>query len=175
MSSIDSILAKAKPATAAVKLCVDGSLMADIDLLNDELAEYAEWTQGSLSDKDPRTDIRKRLDDLREQARQDDRSQVFRFRSLGDIEWSDLLAAHPPRPDVEDEVRWNSTTFPAALVAASAVDPELTVADVEKLWGIFNAWQRDTLFTTAYSANMRGVDIPFSPASSGEEASTGKN
>lgn len=176
MSAIDEILRKAKPATAGVRICLDGSLLGEIDLLEDRLSELAGWEPVSLSDPDPRTELRAKLQELKDQARADQNQQEFRFQALGDKAWSDLLAAHPAREDNEEDAgRWDSTTFPAALVAAASVDPVMQVEDVERLWAVLNGHSRNLLFTTAYSANVRSVDVPFSPGSSGAADATARS
>jgi len=164
MSAIEDLLAKVKPATASVKVCLRGDLMGDLDIVNDDLTELDGWESSSLSDVDPRADLLARKRELQEQMR--DESQVFTFQGIGDKNWSDLLAAHAPREGKEDEENFNPETFAPALLAASSVEPKMTEDQVKRLFDNFTLTQRNTLFAAAYSANTRGVDIPFLSASS---------
>lgn len=167
---IAALLAKVKPATAAVRMCLAGDLLAERDLLRDELAQHDGWEPGDLSAADPRTALREQLSALEERMRAN--TAEFRFQALGEKAWSDLLAVHPAREGKDEQ--WDSGTFPMALLAASAVEPAMTVADVEQLFDAFNLDQRSNLFHAAYSANIRGVDIPFSSASYAAGGDTAK-
>jgi len=172
MTAIEDLLAKVKPATASVRVCLRGDLLGDLDLINDDLEQYDEWEPASMSDSDPRTELRARKAELEDQMRE--ASASFRFQSIGDKAWSDLLAAHPAREGKQDEENWDATTFPAALIAASAVEPTMTVAQAEALLDGFTLNQRNSIFQTAMSACMRGVSIPFMPPSSADPVSTAK-
>lgn len=171
MSAIDDLLKKVKPATASVELCLRGDLLGDIDLIDDELDRLKDWEPESLSDADPRKALEARRRELQDQMAEE--SQIFRFQSVGDKTWSDLLAEHPA-PEGSDG-KWDPQTYPAALVAASSVEPKMSVEDVERLFDAFNMSQRNTLFSAAWSANQRGVDIPFSQGSFDVGASTAKS
>jgi hypothetical protein len=59
-------------------------------------------------------------------------------------------------------------------VAASAIEPEMTLNDVEALFEIVNASQRGELWTGAYGAQVRETKIPFSPADSRSSLSSGE-
>lgn len=172
MSAIDDLLAKVKPATASVRVCLRGDLLGDLDLINDDLDQYDEWEPSSMSDPDPRTELKARKAELEAQMRAE--SAVFRFRSIGDKAWSDLLAAHPPRKGKEEDENWDPTTFPTALIAVSAVEPVMTVEQAGKLMDGFTLNQRNTVMAAAYSANVRGVDVPFLQPSSDAALTTAK-
>jgi hypothetical protein len=61
----------------------------------------------------------------------------FRFRSIGKRAWADLLAAHPPTREqkkADPRVDHNPDTFPAAAIAASCVDPVLTLDKIGGRW-----------------------------------------
>ena len=165
-SNIDALLAKVKPATAAVRMCLAGDLLAQRDLIQDELLQFDGWEPEDLSAPDPRTALRSRLKAVEAEMRSN--TATFQFRAVGEKAWSDLLAAHPPREDKKE--MWDPATFPTALIAASAVDPIMTPDEAGRLLEAFNLDQRNTLFGAAYSANIRGVDIPFSSASYDAEA-----
>jgi len=159
MSAIEDLLAKVKPATASVRVCLRGDLLGDLDLVNDDLDQYEGWEPSSMSDPDPRTKLRASKAELEAEMRA--ASATFRFKSIGDKAWSDLLAAHPPREGKDDDESFDPTSFPTALLAAAAVEPTMTVEQAATLLDGFTLSQRNTVFGAAYSANVRGVDIPF--------------
>jgi hypothetical protein len=159
MSSIDDILTQVKPATASVRVCLDGDLLGDLDLINEDLAQYDGWESDSLSDVDPRAKLKARKAELEALIRA--KSATFRFHNIGDKPWSDLHAAHPPTEGKEDSEDFDPATFPTALIAAAAVDPVMTLEQAGALMDKFTLTQRNMLFGTAYRANIRGVDVPF--------------
>lgn len=159
MSAIEDLLKQVKPATASVRVCLRGDLLGDLDLVNDDLEQYDGWEPSSMSDPDPRTDLKARKAELEAQMRAE--SAVFRFKAIGDKAWSDLLAAHPPREGKEEEENWDATTFPTALLAASAVEPAMTIEQAGQLMDGLTLNQRNTLFGASMSACVREVSIPF--------------
>lgn len=159
MGAIEDLLAKVKPATASVRVCLRGDLLGELDLINDDLTQYDGWEQTGMG-ADPRTDLQARKTVLESEMRDD--SAVFTFETIGDKPWSDLLAAHPAREGQGEVENFNPDTFPVALLAASSVEPKMTAEQVGVLFDSFTLSQRNGLFGAAYSANVRGVDIPFS-------------
>jgi hypothetical protein len=103
------------------------------------------------------------------EARMVEHTIPFRLRALGPKDWSDLIAAHPPRPDTDEQTFgervFNTETYPPALIAACCFDPAMTVDQVRELFEVLNEGQRNALFNGAWRANM-GIDVPFSPAAS---------
>ena len=94
----------------------------------------------------------------------------FRFRSIGHRAWADLLAAHPPTRDQSRAaplVDFNPDTFPVAAIAASCVEPEMTVDEAQRLDRALNQTQFDTLWTAVLDANMGGGSDPKSVLAAG--------
>lgn len=162
MTAIEDLLAKVKPATASVRVCLRGDLLGELDLINFDLEPLQNWEPSSLSDPDPRTELLEQKDNLEKLMRTD--SATFTFTNIGDKPWSDLMAAHPsPKDDKgNDKFDYDPQTFPVSLVAAASVDPKMTQTQAEKLFDNFTLTQRNIVFSCAYRANVRGVDIPFS-------------
>lgn len=168
--AIAALLKQVKPAQASIRLCLRGDLLGQLDLIRDDLGRHDGWTPDALSDTDPRVELRADLAALEQEMR--DATAVFTFQSIGDKAWSDLLAAHPAREGQEES--FDPATFPVALIAASGMDPVMTEDDVRELFDVFTLQQRNALFSAAYSANIRGVDIPFLSASFDVEAVTAR-
>lgn len=60
----------------------------------------------------------------------------FRFRSIGHRAWADLLAKHPPKKahlEMDRRLDHNPETFPFEAIAASCVEPMMTVEQVRQL------------------------------------------
>lgn len=175
MTDIDAWISEIKPAEASVELCLRGDLLSEFDTARRELEEFEDWKPGSLSDADPRTEIRARLAGLREQMRAS--TKTFVFRAIGDQASSDLLAKHPsPKNEKGEELyAFNPQTYPVAMVAACAVQPSISPKQAEQLFDKLNLDQRNRLFDGAMRANNREVDIPFYAAGSEPADSTAPN
>ncbi|MFD5675618.1 hypothetical protein [Streptomyces sp. NPDC127040] len=163
MADIADILKKAKRREKVIRICLAGDKLVELDEVERQLAGLGKaWEPGSLADADPRKELAEKVAALRTEIRESE--QPFRFRALGDKEWSDLLAAHPS-PD-KDKV-WDPETFGPALIAECAVDPVMSAEQVKELFEILNGAQRDELWRGAYEVNTEAGSIPFSLAGSG--------
>jgi hypothetical protein len=85
------------------------------------------------------------------------------FQNLPPDEFEELVAAHPPGKDQPKSDEW-SPSFRAALIAACAVDSDMTEAEwqAELASERWNDADRTALFSAALSANVtaRSVSIP---------------
>lgn len=160
---IDDILALAKPREAEVRLCVAGDLAATADRLAADLeALGSRFEPSSLAESDPRAALQAELDAVHEKMRQSE--VVFRFRALGKLAYSNLLAEHPARP-AEDEA-WNNLTYPQALVTACCIEPAMTAEQYDALSEVLNQNQRNKLFNAAWAAQVGETRVPISRAAS---------
>lgn len=149
-----------------VEVCLDGALSAEVEHAERELARLGRWEPTTLSESDPRAELRERLDRLR--AEQRESVHEFRFRALSARDYSDLLSQHRPREeDKADGLRFNVETFPTALIAACCVDPEMTEDEAGELLEELSSGQRDQLFAAAWAANEQAVSVPFWSSASG--------
>lgn len=171
MSDIADILAEAEnPAYTRV-------VVARILLRQDLLAEHEELEadlaaalQGDLRENRSPTApvISARIVEL--EAEIEAAKREFRFRSIGHRAWADLMADHPPTKDQLKSfprIDHNPETFPVAAIAASCVDPVMTVADATTLERVLNDTQFNVLLVKCVEANTGGVDTPKSAAASG--------
>lgn len=86
------------------------------------------------------------------------------FHNLPADAFEDLIGAHPPQKDKKDTDTWDARTFRPALIAACAVDSDMT----EQEWAEELASERwneadvDAIFMAALSANVtpRSVTVP---------------
>lgn len=163
MPDINEILKRAKPREKTVPICLAGDELAEIERLEQELANLpASWRADSLAAKDPGEAIRKKIETVKARMR---KAEVpFRLRALGDKAWSDLVAAHPSKNKHE---AWDPETFPKALLAVCCVDPVMTADQVGELFEVLNMGQREELCQAAYDVNAEATSIPFSLSASG--------
>lgn len=165
MSDIEAIISSAKRAEKTVRICVRGDLNARIDELEQQLADAQGWKKQTFADASPLRDLAEQIEAARREMHEHE--HAFTFRALPPKEWSDLLAEHPARDsDTEKGYTFNLESFPAAAVSACAVDPVMTVEQVDRLVEVLNQGQWDDLFTTVWRVNVRATDIPFSLAAS---------
>lgn len=92
-------------------------------------------------------------------------SYRIRFRNLPPDEFEALVAAHPPTKAQQDEGdMWDRTTFTPALLAACAVDSDMTEKDWtdELARPSWSRADRDQVFMAALTANVlpRSVTVP---------------
>ncbi|TXS35716.1 hypothetical protein [Streptomyces sp. OR43] len=169
MPDIKALLAKAKPRERTVKIMLDGALAGEIERLEAELVEASEdWQPSDLTESHPGGVIAQQIAELREKAREAEAE--FKFRYIGDEEYSSLLAAHP---STSKEELFDSDSFPRALIAASCVDPVMTVDDTKDLFKVINQGQIQALFDAAWDVHNSSSLVPFSLAASALLAAVG--
>lgn len=158
MTTAKDVLSKAKRKESTLRLYLDGPAEAEFHTLDAELTRRT--TAEDWQTDDPFTEAGELADRITAAAtRMEESAVLFRFRSLGRLEWDALLDAHPGRTDAE---RFNMATFPVALTAASLADPEMTEAEVEELFDLLNEGQRDEMFGAAFTVNQESTSVPFS-------------
>lgn len=107
-----------------------------------------------------------------------DSALTFKFGALSYRQWADILAAHPPtKAQLRDTSErsgssWvsrpvldhNPDTFPPALVAACAIEPEMTVDQVKELADELGPDQFELLYNACKEVNRGGETLPKSLA-----------
>lgn len=81
------------------------------------------------------------------------------FRALPRKQYRILVDEHPPRDGKTED--WNADTFPPALIAACAVDPQFTV---EQATEVMDEWETDDasrIFLTCFYLNERSDKLGF--------------
>ena len=93
----------------------------------------------------------------------------FRFKGIGRRQWADLLAEHPPTKQQKllDRNAPYDDTFEYAAIAASCVQPAMTVEQVRALdaSGAVDVQGWNELWSSCLRANVREA-VPNSPAAS---------
>ncbi len=94
----------------------------------------------------------------------DDQKVSILFRAIGSKAYDDLLGSHPPsKRDKEIGGVWNSDTFPPSLIAACAVEPEISEEAAKEIFASED-WSRGELmdmFMKVVTLNSEGMNIPF--------------
>ena len=163
------IMAKARPAERVVRICLAGDLVAERQLLEQQINELAQTIRAqarnndgnpdaALADTDPLADLQDQLVDVMDRMR--DSYATFRFRALPRSVWDAL------RKKFEDAAgKLDMEGIAVPVTAASSLEPKLTEDEVVGLFEVLNDDQRQDLFAAAWSANTGAVDVPFSSPS----------
>lgn len=152
------ILATVKPVEKSVTLCLAGDLQARFEDLERRLSAAVRSPHATLGSGEEERRLADAIQAVR--AEMAEQEVTFHFRALSARKWSDLMAEHPGRSG-KDEA-FNVDTFPDALIAACAVDPEMTPEEVKELGDSLSNAQFSTLFDCAWGCNQSALDVPFS-------------
>lgn len=165
MASIDDILTVAEDPThrrtATVRVLLHQELEARHRAL--ELELVAAIDEDARLNRDPvAPDVAQKIRDL--EVELDAAKVPFTFRAIGKRAWADLLAAHAPTPEQRQTGRaeFNPETFPAAAIAASAIDPEISPPAAARLEAALNSSQFDLLWGAVLDVNIGGLQSPKS-------------
>lgn len=132
---VDALIDGYEPRVESVQICLRQDLLAEHRRLEQDLV--AASASASDSDSDP-TEIAEQVAAV--EAELASASTTFRFQALGREDYANLIAAHAPtkeQREADKGLDHNPETFPAALIAASSIDPKLTEAQagrIEKKW-----------------------------------------
>lgn len=87
----------------------------------------------------------------------------FVFQSIGRQAWTKLLAEHPPTDEHRDlGSDHNPETFPPAALAASSVEPKMSVETATGMFDELNLSQWNRLWSAVLTANLGGGESPKS-------------
>ncbi len=164
--TISDIIRDKKPNTKTVDIVLDSDLAGEIQLKEHELAQMRVRKGRSLADGvGP---LQEELDALYEQAA--DIAITFTFTDVGRKSFEELLMGHPPTKDQKDHVaatgggilEFNIDTFPPALLALAASDPEMTLEEATEIFDNWGSGDAEILFSTALLVCRERTSIPLS-------------
>ncbi len=156
----DDINARRKARETVTWVVLDHDLVARMDEVKRDLrvAELADQREN----RNPEAPgLRIELERL--EAEIVDAAVPFRFRALPRKQYRALLDDHK---DDTGEKRWDPDTFPPALIAACAADPEMTLEQAQTVYDEWDENQASALFAAAYMVNEGESKVPFSVRSS---------
>lgn len=94
---------------------------------------------------------------------------VVKLRAIGSKAYDVLVGMHPPTAEQKKEgAAYNPDSFGPALIAACALEPQMTPNEAKELWES-EEWSRGEvmeLFVAAVEVNSRGLDVPFTETAS---------
>ncbi len=172
MQTMANIIAKKRGVTKKATLQIDGEIAVEILELRAQIT-IAEQFDRRHNEPDTAPKLQEKLDEIVEQSR--DTEITFTFKAIGRIAYDDLVSdpANVPSEDQKKEgAQFNPETFPPALVAAAAVDPEISLEEAVEIFGDseWNGAELQKLFFAALEVNTETGDIPLSRVGSSETA-----
>lgn len=174
MATFDDILKGTKLPEDSVEICLRGDLTRRHEDLGRDLEEAQETERkgSSLADGGGARKVAQEIQAVEAEMRQ--HTHPFGFRALPSREYRELVAQHPRREDDDLDGLYgvNMNTFPAVLISACAIDPPMTVEQVEELLAVLTEGQMMDLFICAANLNRGKVDVPKSVAASAILASS---
>lgn len=163
MADIKAVLAKAQPRQETVRLCLRGDLIHDHRQLQDELAE-AERLDAMSNEPDLAPEVAQKIVDLEVQIRAEE--VEFTFQSIGRRAWSDLMAQYPPSKAEQRIGAEFNEDFISAAVAASCVEPQMSLDDARLLEEAVTVGQWAELWQACVLANGGSGSVGESKAAS---------
>lgn len=169
--TIDDIIARKKPRTRSLWVCIDGDLVSEIERLEAEVSREERVDQREHR-RPVAPQIRAKLDKLRE--RRDEAAVEFTFSAIPKREYRRLIDEHP---DPDGKLRWHEDTFAPALIAACAVEPAIPLDRAETICDEWGESEYTQLFHAALMVNAEESQVPFSvrstePTPDSESSST---
>lgn len=157
---------------AQVSVCFDRALLSELEAAEAELVQVP--VTGTLGDE--RTALTAHVDQLKETIRE--KSRVLVFEGIGRKAWRDIQAEHPPTEAQRKEygafLDHDPESFPAAAMAASCLEPGLSVEEAQWLCDEMPVSVVDRVWSTCLRANVTGSRDPFEDASAPVRAGTRK-
>lgn len=171
-ATFDHLRSRKKPMVKRVTICLDPDLAAALDEARSEHDVAKVRYETKPTDAERATALETAEAALAEATQAVEAEAVtFVFKGLGRRRYDDLISAHPPTEDQRKkhkrqtggDLEWDPEKFPVAVVAASLVEPHLTVDQVAELWNddTWNSAELMELFWAAINVNQqrRVVDL----------------
>ena len=167
-----NIIKKKRGVTKKATLQIDGEIAVEILELRAQIA-IAEQFDRRHNEDDTAPKLQAKLDQLIENSK--DTEITFVFKAIGRIAYDKIVedpANVPSEEQKKEGAQFNPETFPPALVAAAAVDPEISVEEAVEIFGDseWNGAELQKLFFAALEVNTETGDIPLSKGGSSETA-----
>ncbi len=164
------IIAKKRGVTKLVTIQLDGEVASNLVILNSKHAAAVVYdTNHNEADTAPAA--QEEIDDLIEASR--DTEVVFVFKAIGAPNYDALLLLPENQPSEELKKQgadFDPDHFPAAIVAASCIDPEMTLEEALTIYNdpAWNGAELQKLFFGALEVNTELADIPLSKGDTSE-------
>ena len=138
------------------------SLLADHAAADEELRQAID--EDSRENREPLAPaLARRVRELEDQMEAAKTS--FTFRAIGRKAWADLVAKHPPTKaqlKVDPQADVDPESFPVAAIAASCVEPALTLEQAQRIESAVTDVQWRVLYGACLTVNVGTSDLPKS-------------
>ena len=162
MTSIDDLLAEVSAREVTVRVLLRQDMLAEHARMDAELIDAL--NTDAKENRDPLgPPLARKL--VAFEAEIDAAKRAFTFKAIGKRKWADLIAKHQPTKEqtrANPRLDHNPDTFPAAAVAASCVEPVMTLDQATALETALNLAVFDQLWAACLEANVGGGDSPKS-------------
>lgn len=160
--TVDELLAECAPREAIARVLLRQELVAQHAVLQADFERELLIDNGE--NRDP---VAPHIADqiVALEAEMETARRPFKFRAIGKRKWADLMASHAPTKEQrKDNMRLdhNPETFPAAAIAASCVEPVLTLDQVNKFEDRLDLSQWMLLWNACLDANLGDGGLPKS-------------
>ena len=159
--SMEDLISSAKPPMRSATICMDQSLQAEHDELSEELDHVRRSNPTKMGDTSEGHELAERIGQL-EEAMQE-HLQTFRFKGLSKNALNVIYKRFPPK---EKGNLWDPESGGFALVAASAVEPQMTEDQAKRLFDAISDGQADLLIGAAWLASKGSHSVPLSASAS---------
>lgn len=171
--SIEEVLGAIKVPVRSVSICLDGDLRAEHDDLNRELERLRRNSGGKMADGVEAMQVAERIKAV--EAQMHESETTFKFRGLTKNAIRRLFEQFPPPDPNPDNLRWDIHGGASTLLAESAVEPTMTVAQAEKLADSVDDGVWTELVNAAWVASTGSTTVPFSVRASAMTSDSGSN
>lgn len=149
-TSVGEFLGGYRPPRFSITINARADLQDRLSKLDDELVQIKR--SDALNDPRP-GEIVAEMQELHEELSASEFE--FTFESIGSFRYSKLAEAHPPLPaERANGVQVHGPTFFPALLAACAVQPQMTSAEASEMRVVLSDAQWSKLVNTALAVNL---------------------
>jgi hypothetical protein len=155
--SIDDLIGRVKMPVRSVAICLDADLQAEHDELTEQLEIARRENITKMGDTVKGKALADRIGELEAAMRESE--QRFRFKGLNKNALNVLYKRFPTKSPGQ---LWDIEEGAYALLAATAVEPEMTEAQASQLLDAVSQGQADALVSCAWAAATGSSSVPLS-------------
>lgn len=159
--NIDDLIGRVKVPVRSVTICLDGDLQAEHDDLTARLDLVRRENPATMGGTSEGKEIAERIGEIEEQMRSSE--VTFKFKGLNKNALNVLYKRFPAK---DKNMVWDPESGAAALLAASAVGPEMDEKQAERLLEAISQGQADKLVGCAWVAATGSSAVPLSQRAS---------
>ena len=164
--SFDQVWSKRTKDRVPVSVCFDRALLGEFEIAEQNLKEAKASSNGNLGSGIG--ELQAEVAELRGLIKKATVRLVF--ENIGMRRWRSIMAAHPPTNEQKAEaakqevpVQFNIETFPAAAMAASCVEPGLSIEQAQEMMDELPETVFTRLWVACLNASVLGARDPLGP------------